>query len=123
MNKAQIIRHTKNYMDMLAQGVDPISNEKIEADSVVLQPRMQKCFAFVAELLDEHNYVIENIDSTIIAQRPKLMPYLLQMRGNLQKTVAGLAKARSDAEREKLTYYAAALREVEEMRIVYGIGE
>ena len=53
MNKAQIIRHTKNYMDMLAQGVDPIRNEKIEADSVVLQPRMQKCFAFVAGLLDE----------------------------------------------------------------------
>ena len=53
MNKTQIIGHSKNYMDMLAQGVDPISKEKIEADSVVLQPRMQKCFAFVAELLDE----------------------------------------------------------------------
>ena len=53
MNKAQVICHAKNYMDMLAQGVDPISREKIEADSLVLQPRMQKCFAFVAELLDE----------------------------------------------------------------------
>lgn len=53
MNKAQVINHTKNYMDMLAQGVDPISKEKIEADSVVLQPRMQKCFAFVAEILEE----------------------------------------------------------------------
>ena len=53
MNKAQIISHSKKYMDMLAQGVDPISKEKIEGDSVVLQPRMQKCFAFVAEILDE----------------------------------------------------------------------
>lgn len=53
MNKAQVIHHTKNYMDMLAQGIDPISKEKIEADSVVLQPRMQKCFAFVSEILDE----------------------------------------------------------------------
>ena len=53
VKKTQLIEHTKNYMDMLAQGVDPISKMKIEMDSVVLQPRMQKCFAFVAEIFDE----------------------------------------------------------------------
>lgn len=53
MNRAQIIVHTKSYMDMLSQGIDPISREKITGDSVVLQERMQKCFAFVAALLDE----------------------------------------------------------------------
>ena len=37
----------------------------------------------VGELLDQNNYMIENIDSTIIAQRPKLMPYLMQMRKNV----------------------------------------
>ncbi len=36
----------------------------------------------VGRILDEHNYVVENIDSTIIAQRPKLMPYLQEMRQN-----------------------------------------
>ena len=30
----------------------------------------------VAKLLDENNYVIENIDATVIAQRPKLLPYM-----------------------------------------------
>lgn len=33
----------------------------------------------VGELLDEKNYVIENIDATIIAQRPKLRPYIEEM--------------------------------------------
>ena len=33
----------------------------------------------VGKLLDEHHYVIENIDATIIAQRPKLAPYRQQM--------------------------------------------
>ena len=37
----------------------------------------------VGQILEEHNYMIENIDSTIIAQRPKLMPYLTQMRQNV----------------------------------------
>lgn len=37
----------------------------------------------VGELLDEHNYVIGNIDATIIAQRPKLAPYRKQMMENV----------------------------------------
>ncbi len=37
----------------------------------------------VGEILEENNYIIENIDSTIIAQKPKLLPYLPQMRANV----------------------------------------
>ena len=36
----------------------------------------------VAKLLDENNYVIENIDATVIAQRPKLRPYMEEMTKN-----------------------------------------
>lgn len=42
-----------------------------------------KLLGRVGELLDENNYVIENIDSTIIAQRPKLMKFLPEMRANV----------------------------------------
>lgn len=41
----------------------------------------------VGSLLNEHNYVIENIDAVIIAQRPKLMPHLPQMRENVAKAL------------------------------------
>ena len=37
----------------------------------------------VGELLDEKGYVVENIDATIIAQRPKLAPYRPQMAANI----------------------------------------
>lgn len=37
----------------------------------------------VGELLSQHGYIIENIDSTIIAQKPKLAPYLEEMRQNI----------------------------------------
>lgn len=37
----------------------------------------------VGELLDEKGFVIENIDSTIIAQRPKLASYRPQMAANI----------------------------------------
>lgn len=37
----------------------------------------------VARLLEEHQYIIENIDATIIAQRPKMRPHIEDMRKNI----------------------------------------
>ena len=37
----------------------------------------------VGDLLEEKGYVVENIDATIIAQRPKLAPYRPQMAKNI----------------------------------------
>lgn len=41
----------------------------------------------VAALLDEQNYIVENIDATIIAQRPKMRPYIDTMRENVAKAL------------------------------------
>lgn len=41
----------------------------------------------VGKLLDENGYVIENIDATIIAQKPKMRPYIDQMRENIAKAL------------------------------------
>ena len=37
----------------------------------------------VGKILQENGYLIENIDSTVIAQRPKLLPYRPQMAKNI----------------------------------------
>lgn len=37
----------------------------------------------VVELLHEEGYKVGNIDATVIAQRPKLAPFIEQMRGNI----------------------------------------
>ena len=50
------------------------------ADSLILLKK-------VGELLSEAGYVIENIDSTIIAQRPKMAPHIEQMRRNIADTL------------------------------------
>lgn len=41
----------------------------------------------VAGLLDEGGYIVENIDATIIAQKPKMLPYIEQMRNNVADTL------------------------------------
>ncbi len=51
-----------------------------DADSMKLLTR-------VGELLAGECYVIENIDSTIIAQAPKLRPYIDSMRDNIARAL------------------------------------
>ena len=42
-----------------------------------------KLLAEVVRVLAVHGYKIENIDATLLAQRPKLAPYIDKMRGNI----------------------------------------
>jgi len=37
----------------------------------------------VSDLLEQNNYIIENLDATIVAQQPKLMPYIPEMVKNV----------------------------------------
>lgn len=59
----------------------PDTDEKYkDADSVVLLKK-------VYELISEKGYEIVNIDSNIIAQRPKMMPYIPKMKKVLCKAL------------------------------------
>lgn len=50
------------------------------ADSIALLRK-------VGEVLEDHGYVVENIDSTVIAQRPKLLPYRPEMAENIAEAL------------------------------------
>lgn len=52
-----------------------------DADSI-------KLLKIVGTRLSEHDYEIENIDSTVIAQAPKLRPYIDMMRENISRALA-----------------------------------
>ncbi len=41
----------------------------------------------IAAKVRQQDYIIGNVDSTVIAQRPKLAPYIVQMRQVLAKTL------------------------------------
>lgn len=44
-----------------------------------------KLLECVVKILDEHEYKICNIDSTVVAQAPKLAPFIDKMRENIAK--------------------------------------
>lgn len=58
-------------------GMFPDTDEKWKgADSLVL-------LEAVVKRVNDEGYFIENIDSTLIAQQPKMKPYILSMRENI----------------------------------------
>ena len=50
------------------------------ADSLVLLEK-------VNELLEKNGYKVVNVDATVIAQAPKLAPYIFEMRKNIAKVL------------------------------------
>lgn len=50
------------------------------ADSMVL-------LAKVGEIVNQKGYVLSNVDCTIVAQAPKMLPYIPQMRENIAKAL------------------------------------
>ena len=58
-------------------GMFPDTDEKWRgADSL-------KLLEAVAKRINENGYYVENVDSTLIAQKPKMKPYIEQMRENI----------------------------------------
>ena len=46
-----------------------------------------KLLSCVVKLIEEKGYKVVNIDATVIAQAPKLAPYILMMRENIAKAL------------------------------------
>ncbi len=46
-----------------------------------------KLLEHVGKPIEQEGYVIENIDATVIAQKPKLRPYIEEMEENIAKTL------------------------------------
>ena len=59
----------------------PDTDEKYKGISSI------KLLKYVGELLEENCYVIGNIDATIIAQRPKMLPHIQKMRENIAEAL------------------------------------
>ena len=59
----------------------PDTDEKYKGISSI------KLLQHVGALLEENMYVINNIDATIIAQKPKMAPHIPQMRANMAKAM------------------------------------
>ncbi len=80
---ADVLTHA--VMDALlgAAALGDIGHHFPDSDEAYLGADSLKLAACVAGLLAQNGYRIVNVDATLIAQRPKIAPYIEQMQANL----------------------------------------
>lgn len=74
MTELETMQRAKMYMDKLAQGIDPITNQEVHNDSVLNNVRLARCFFYVSDVLGQ---VIANGGQ--IGGKPKLEPFSVNM--------------------------------------------
>ena len=72
MTELETMQRAKMYLDKLAQGIDPITNQEVPEDSVLNHVRLARCFFYVSSVLDQ---VIVN--GGVIGQRVKTMDFVI----------------------------------------------
>ena len=64
MNELETMRRAQQYIEQLAQGIDPLTGQEMSEDAVLNQPRLVRCFFYVAGVLKENADRLERSDRT-----------------------------------------------------------
>ena len=84
---ADVLLHAVSDALLGAAGLGDIGRHFPDTDPAYKGADSMKLMAHVRDLIEEKGYVIENIDATVIAQKPKLRPYIDQMEENIAKVL------------------------------------
>ena len=80
---ADVLLHAIMVALLGAAGLGDIGKHFPDTDPQYKGISSMKLLSHVAELIRERGYVVENIDATIIAQKPKMRPHIPQMEENI----------------------------------------
>lgn len=84
---ADVLLHAITDAILGAAALGDIGKHFPDTDSKYKGADSLKLLEQARKLLDTENYYIENVDATIIAQRPKMAPYIQTMRENVAKAL------------------------------------
>ena len=113
MTELETLKRAKMYIDSLARGVDPISGQPAEDDSVINNVRISRCLFYVSDVLEK---VINN-GGNVAAKKTSVayMPFCItdEQMQEIADFIADKKKQSSQSEHmstfETDAFFAAAL--------------
>ncbi len=84
---ADVLLHAISDALLGAAALGDIGRHFPDSDPKYKGADSRKLLSYVLHLISENGYCIMNIDATIIAQKPKMAPYIEQMRKNIAETL------------------------------------
>ena len=84
---ADVLLHAITDAILGAAALGDIGKHFPDTDPAYKGISSMKLLEHVRDLIAEKGYIVENIDATIIAQKPKMRPYIDTMRENIAKAL------------------------------------
>ncbi|QWV95778.1 2-C-methyl-D-erythritol 2,4-cyclodiphosphate synthase [Geomonas oryzisoli] len=84
---ADVLLHAISDAILGAIGEGDIGKHFPDTDPAFKGADSRKLLRHVMDLAERKGYMIGNVDATIVAQRPKLAPFIQQMRENIAETL------------------------------------
>ncbi|WP_224960071.1 2-C-methyl-D-erythritol 2,4-cyclodiphosphate synthase [Geomonas subterranea] len=84
---ADVLLHAISDAILGAIGEGDIGKHFPDTDPAYKGADSRKLLRHVMDLAERKGYIIGNVDATIVAQRPKLAPFIQQMRRNIAETL------------------------------------
>jgi len=84
---ADVLVHAVMDAILGAMGAGDIGQHFPAGDKQYKNISSLKLLGQVASLLKDRGYAISNIDATVVAEEPKLLPYLTKMKSNIAKAL------------------------------------
>jgi 2-C-methyl-D-erythritol 2,4-cyclodiphosphate synthase len=85
---ADVLLHAISDAVLGAMGEGDIGKHFPDTDPAYKGADSLQLLRHVMQLAEEKGYRIGNVDATVVAQRPKLAPYIAQMRSNIAAALA-----------------------------------
>ncbi|MBD8027229.1 2-C-methyl-D-erythritol 2,4-cyclodiphosphate synthase [Ureibacillus sp. Re31] len=80
---ADVLLHTVTDAALGAIGEGDIGHHFPDTDPAFKDADSAKLLQYIWKIVEDKGYVLGNVDCTIMAQRPKLAPYIEQMRNRI----------------------------------------
>ena len=62
MDRAELVERAKMYLQLLSNGVHPVTGASVPDDSAFVDTKGKRCFAFITEVLDEYIELKEKVE-------------------------------------------------------------
>lgn len=62
MERIALVERAKMYLQLLSNGVHPVTGQSIPQDSAFVDPKVKRCFSFITEVLDEYVELKAKVD-------------------------------------------------------------
>ena len=85
MTQLETMQHAKQYLDLLSNGIDPITQEPLNREDPLATERLQKCFAYVSGILGQ---VIANGGKIVARHHSGKLPFALSEAALAQVAVS-----------------------------------